>query len=586
MRFLFFIFLLSYATTWGKIIFVDNKLSGLRLDSTHIQQSGDFVKKIFSTDSYNKYTRSSSGGNDKAYSNTLDAIIAVSPGDTIYIRNGVYNETYLYIDYKIYSENKQVWMMSYPGEWAILKGWRMHRASTNVNGGQIKYWNFSNFEVDSGSLSFGAPSHLTFRYLYVHDSPRGTGNDVYYGGGLCFWNRNTAPQNILVEYCYFKNNWNSNINFFSDYSYNPSIVKSSTAQKCNEIRYCYLEGSKHGILHKNNEFLCRDHTGEDMEYKELGDKIHHNIFVKVADHMVFAQDFMQIYNNVFDECVVHISQRFNSRREAFHVFCYNNLFLNSSLTVNHTNHSDNRSYVVNKSNRRLLNPYFYCYNNIFEGHNTKEQCHYPLDLLYTFHHEWNYKSIDWNTVFIDRNFFSGLAKTYPVFRAGDSPDIFNSTQMQVDFGFETRSTDRNIISENYSIDHSLAISDNNNLGNWGRNSSHEYISTVDIPNYLGHYEPGNNWVNQVFALETLANPGTVPTPFDPPVRINKPDDMINKNKLKNISGRYFNLQGRLVYPSRIHNKSGAIKKHNSNGIYLLNSDKFNDQNKNPSVTLF
>jgi len=497
---LFLVLVPSVQGQTGHVIYVDNSISSWPLNKD-MEISSGVNNTVKYTYTYDKATRSATGGNDTAYFKTLDAFQMMMPGDTVQIRVGVYDESYDYLDRKTYTEKSQAYIMSYPGEWAVLKGRRTHRA---LNG--VKYLNFSSLEITGGSLSIGSAQHCTFKQIYGHNSMVGGTGDEYIGGLICLWNNTpSAAQNNLFEYCYFHDNWNANILIFGDYVVNPAVLNESAVVKNNEIRYCLFDGenSGHSIQYKNPQFLINDpnHSGLPISWADMGDKWHHNVFRKAAAPIIFGQDFIQIYNNYFDSAAIAVVERYGGKREVQHVYMYNNTFNKCLVSLNH-NQSATQSYLVTVSGTRKLNPYFYYYNNIHRGYYNSI---YPIEILYSEHNIWQAEQIDFTTVFCNKNLFTELDPSYKLLRAGDENDLYTASQFTgiLDIGEALTITNKILNPSTYSIDSSIVLSGTSTTKNWGVNINHTYLAGVKIPSYIGHYEPGNNWMNIVLSLTKL-----------------------------------------------------------------------------------
>jgi hypothetical protein len=479
----------------GTVVYVDNTLSHLPVDT--ILSWYKFLDTAYGTRTYNPSKRTSIGGTKRAYNSLFHAFICVVPGDTIQMRAGTYEESFDFIDYRKFSQRKQGYLMSYPGEWAIIKGTLQYRG---IYGSQ--YLNFQDFEISGGCISVANPRHMSFQELYIHDNPVQPPGREYFGGGITLYNSDGAAQDNLIKNCWLTNNGNANIKLFGDYYSNPTLIDNKLALMHNEICYNYLQGATRTIHYKNLQFLCKDNNGSDMSNSGCGDKIHHNLIRNSSEPIFFGQDFMQIYSNIFQDLQIENGERYAGKREPFYVYIYNNLFVRSSLTINHNNNASDRSesYFVDTKGTFKLHPYSYVYNNIFFDMPTVEGT-FPIEILRS-DGEWNVNQIDLSTVHIGRNLFYPFLKTDWCIIIGYKMDQFSVYSVghfafpQTNFASSSGTLFSS--SQESHLNSSFSVDGNQTIQTCGINVAHTYLKNVAVPGYIGPFKDANNdWLDSL-----------------------------------------------------------------------------------------
>ncbi len=476
---------------------------------------------------YSIDNRNSSGSDGDAYTTLQGAISAVQAGDTIYMRGGTYNEFLTMNGIESGTSSAWITLTSYPSEWAIIDG--QHAASDHMfeydGSTNLRYWKFERFEVTGGGVNtlsvkgtafdLDAADHLIFRYMYIHDN-LGTGQ--YVNGGINLRQEQTAGQNILIEYCYFKDNGAtdnpncSHINFFSDYVENPLNVTNRAARD-NEVRYNLFEGSSESIHYKNMQYLCvDDHTGEDMSNKASGDKIHHNIFINQGLRPIFiAQDFIQIYNNIMIDTEGNNTQFMiqgisEDDREPFYATVYNNLIKNIKVGIYHDGNNggtnDNSNYAIPSEHKGR--PYFYFYNNIIENAGSEFNGRNDLNILFTYS-SWTENDIDMSSVHVENNLFYGRSSTDEIIDVGDDTNDYSAV------GYKSKgyssvlytSQDNGLhpAGESFKCVGSFLVDGTKTIEDGGIGGNHPYLSGITLPSYIGAVNPKDDaWVDGVLGL--------------------------------------------------------------------------------------
>lgn len=555
------ILFLIAATSNGRVIFVDNKLKSLPVDS--IVSQYNFTDTLYGTNKYNPDTTQGLNGSMKAYSTLFHAFLAMNPGDTVFMRGGVYTESIDYLDYRVFSAEKQGWIMSYTNEWAILNGSINYRAS-----GGAKFLNFERFEINKGHISIARSRNMTLKELYIHDNPPGVPGDEYINSGIVFWNSDNAAQNNKVTKCWLVNNGNANIKFFGDYYSDPSIVNKNIALSKNEISYNYLSGSTHGIHYKNLQFLCKDNTGEDMSLQDYGDKIHHNIITNVTSSSLYlCQDFIQIYNNVFDNVVIDFGEAYSSKREPFHVYCYNNLFVNSKINVNHNNTEGYKgTYIATAGSGKKLHPFFNFHNNVLKYDQSNSA---PLQIIKN--SAYSISDFDISSISLEKNLFYPAIKSDKPIIIGSSATGSYSPEELTAIGVSTTGNyflnNQNLFmaGKTYELNPSTVISSKetkNTIGTAGLDANHKYLSDVKIPSYVGPIPPNStSWLDSLLPGPNIK--AAIPLNKDVlPIKMN---DMYNTKKQgviqrQSISGKSFSLMGRQLGKNQLNLRNTGFKR--------------------------
>lgn len=254
---------------------------------------------------YSITSRNCNGNNGNAYKTVQGAIDAMSGGDDIFLREGVYQEGHIGITPpKNGSPGNWSSLQSLGGEWAVLDGQRNIEidspafgsvigfgASGRSESEQIKYWKFERLEITGGGMSGsnsasgftgnGGPFH--FRYVYVHDNLADQCNNN--PGGLT----GVAWEDSIVEYSFFENNGSlsmethncAHLNIFSDYAPNAiaedgyPLPTTTISNARNEYRFNLFIGSYVAIKYKQDQFFTgRNPTGGNPyvdDFKTYGD---------------------------------------------------------------------------------------------------------------------------------------------------------------------------------------------------------------------------------------------------------------------------------------------------------------------------
>jgi hypothetical protein len=556
-RKLFFLLVLVCVGANARIVFVDNKLTNLPIDT--ILSWYEFLDTAYGTRTYNPSKRAATGGLNRAYNTLFNAFVASIPGDTIQMRAGTYTESLNFIDYRKYTLQQQGYLMSYPGEWAIIKGTLQYRA---VSGSQ--YWNFLRFEISGGCISIANARHMTFQELYVHDNPAQPPGNEYVGGGITLYNSDGAAQNNLIRKCWLINNGNENIKFFGDYYSNPAQIDTNIALMRNEICYNYLRGAVRNIHYKNAQFLCKDNTGQDMSDCACGDKIHHNFICNSSSSIILGQDFLQVYCNIFQNMEIDEGERSASKREPFYIYAYNNLFVRSSLTLNHNNNTSDlvESYNVDTNGTLKLHPYSYMYNNVFFAMPTAEGS-FPIEELRS-DGDWKIKQIDLSTVHIGRNLFYPFMKSDKVMIIGYKMDQFSIDSLngfavpQVNFASTTGSLFSN--SQESRLNAAFVTNGNQTIQTCGINVAHTYLKNVTIPSYIGPFKNAtDDWLDSLIPASYLKAyvPVTADSFFTASVKLLPYQHILLRpaSVTRHIARGYYDVAGRRFSPDGICRKN-------------------------------
>lgn len=534
------LFLLLSLPGWGANIYVDNQLTSDLAGPTNYY---DPTKGMGDT-------CSSTGVTTKGYSTIQSAINAMSAGDKIYIRGGTYQEGHINIPTSKnasgpWTEGNYNYLGSYPGEWAIIDG---QGTISNDNRGTvlgqigyafpyngITYWMLERLEITGGggpsteyAYGFvGSWGPFWIRYCYIHDNyvrDGGTGGTFANGGlsGYCW-------QDSIVEYCSFarngcldsSNNNVSEINIASDYLY-ATIVgngfdptsNGGRHNMRNTYRYNYFELSRgsHGIKYKAGQYFSGKSEATVQEtYNTYGDKIHHNIFLDaLSGGIKTSQDFIQIYNNIFDGCVSAIKIGETSDYDVYKGVTYNNTIIDGTQRALFRLHKEYFEGQIDAY-------YGYDYNNILDnGADYDGNAELGINAI-----DWETDEDDYSTYVGDRNYFYRPAGTSTqkanVFSAPDNV-YFTTAEYMAEYSGTT------LWNNDYDAENLLyagtsgaskyiprdrgahIISGATTIANGGYNAAHPYLSGVTIPRYVGAVNPSDSdWVAGVLSLATYTN---------------------------------------------------------------------------------
>ncbi len=511
---------------------------------------------------YDPATGICGSGSDLVYSTINAAVQAVTPGDSVIIRGGTYEENSILLDT---NQNGSAWtsacgtgsencfntIASYPGEWAIIDGTNTGNPDEPYRGaifcGDIssptasnfrKFWKFERFEITGGMAIGGASANgialtggpLWFRYLYIHDNnPTSSSAN---SSGI----RIQEPNDVIIEYCYFKDNGyegtdrnSANITFYADYNHVDIVTNgfdpedsANVGARSNTIRYNLIEGSAVGVKHKSFQaFSSRTGSGE-MTYQDWGDDWHHN-FVTGANQngLLGEQDFMQIHNNIVEDTVIGISSDYAlDSRQVFKPVYYNNTIINSSKSgVVHF------SYKVGGISPDFNYNYSYTYNNLTDSFSTDNTVYQSFSVASAY----TATSMPTTGSYITKNYAhnpdGGI--TTDLYSLGITRYTNTEFEAQTEtasprVGYvkaydsgdtlfvDTTGADQYITRGVHEIESGTTIADG------GLGGAHPYLSGVTIPSYVGATNPDDNgWVAGVLALDvsyfTNAEAGSEPS---------------------------------------------------------------------------
>lgn len=523
-------------------LYVDNKLT------------------VSSTTTYSIANRSNNGKNGKAFKTIQMALDQMNIGDVICIRGGTYLERKITLPY---SKNGSSWnkgnfntMISYPGEWAILDGQKNIVVESGHSpyllgwsGSQpLRYWKFERIEIRNGATAdgknaagfFGNYGPFIFRYCVFRDN-------------ICNYDGNNPGaivgyvwQDCLVEYCYFYNNgvnsshWNgAHLNIFSDYKNNEIAQNGFVNKNAHTMGNTYqynLFVSKTGpgvaIKYKNETFLTGRNPsgghGYNDTYKNRGDHIRYNIFKNTLNFAVLAkQDFIQIYNNIFDSCYYAMSVGEWGKGTIYRPAVYNNTILGGGKFGMFFSHYQYYTF----QERRI---YHYAFNNIVSNcADDWNSCDITLE------RDPKFTTALIDSFKIDRNFIHrpatnkydsdgskvfwyGYTTSDPVTRhtLSSYSSMFPGSKLYVAQNDNSGSPFSGTSgTSRYMTRGAYSFSDGKTIANAGKNIKHPYLPNQTIPAYIGATNPndanGNRWVSEVMNLVNLG-PNTVVNPVPEP----------------------------------------------------------------------
>lgn len=512
----------SYADT----IYVDNKLT------------------VSSTKTYSIRDRNGKGSNGRAFNSIQMALDSMTTGDVICIRGGVYTGNRITISN---SKNGTSWntgkfntMMSFPGEWAIIDGQRkltQMSGSTpyllgNTTSNPLKFWRFERLEIRNGASAdgknaygfFGNQGPFHFRYCVIRD------NIVDYEGNNPAGIAGYTWMDCVVEYCYFYNNGavtnhrnSCHLVIFSDYDNEEHAKNGFVNKNLHTMGNCYrynlfvsASGPAVAIKYKNDTFLSGRNPSEghgyDDTWKNRGDRIYKNIFRKSLDYAVSArQDFVQVYNNIFDSCFGAIAVGDWWKATTYKATVYNNTVRGKGAQGLFFSHYKQYPY-------QEQNIIQYAYNNIVDNCGDdwdKDDITLEWDPQFTSAVVDSFR-IDRNIIYrpsankYDANgtyvfWFGSTANPSTRYTISTYKNIFPDSRLY--YAKEdaanplfsgTSGANRLITRGEYKL------SDKENIANSGKNISHPFLSGVKIPGYIGATDPNDNkWVSVVLNLVNL-----------------------------------------------------------------------------------
>jgi PKD repeat protein len=480
-------------------------------------------------DGTNGHSYTGTPGAGYGYATIAAAITAMSGGDDIYLRSGTYTGHTDLAPAKNGSASDWSSIQSYPGEWAVLDG--NNALSNTYDGGgscvlgyskasgssakaaKTQYWIIERLEIKNGRttdtnwasgiwINFGP---VKLRYLYIHDNYV-TGTPGYFmnnGAGGYMW------QNCLVEYCWFANNGilnstnnnNGHITIATDYVENPASVDINNAVQKNEFRYNFFDDqSVYAIKYKNAQWLSLSHTGTHLTYQGYGDKIHHNYIYSMSGAGLYAcQDFIQVYQNVIDECpFTEIQGMYQADRNVYYPTVYNNLIQQSRLTFEFDNDSDGSSWTPSSSNPIKAN--LYCYNNILDTTGNASDGRKDLNIM----PNWEGWDIDdaeitMTNCHIERNLFWSRASTASTITVGSvSSSTINqysaagfATAGYATTNYQNTTSGLHTTGEAHLLNFDFIVSGSTKISNGGIGGNHPYLTGVTIPSYVGPFNPSD-----------------------------------------------------------------------------------------------
>lgn len=495
------------------------------------------------THTYDKTSRADGSGSAWAFKTVQMAIDSMSKGDTVQMRGGTYQNGRTTIpSSKVgtsWTNGNFNTLMSYPGEWAILDG--EAKEACVIYGTTAKYWDFYNFEVKRGVSEDSLDAHgllfysspLKLRWLYVHDNiAKWSGNNP---SGIAIY----TPQSSIVEYCYFKNNGNtdmiqyngSHLQFFSDYMIEPIEldgfqVSSNDGNHMmkNIVRYNYFGDSAYfGFKQKSHQFFsgrnkANGHSLQDT-FCTYGDDISYNIFKSNMVGMNTNQDFVQVHHNIID-CQLGVlqSQSFGDYKPVF----YNNYMkmgfvLNNSLWIN----------TISPAFSPDSNMFCYYYNNIIDSAQSWSDAQdfnvNSVSGLFDslkIKNNWSYKAQSNSSdpsgdLFILSNDFTNVTK-YTIAQFESALPTFSQYFNQTSTSIWQGSTGPS----HYKTQGDFVISGTTTIANGGIGGTHPYLDgdwfgrstdydgnpvpNITLPSYLGASDPtteaSNLWIDTVLGL--------------------------------------------------------------------------------------
>ncbi len=361
------------------------------------------VNTVFSADYYISPTGSDSSGDGSISSPWFSIDIAlnkyrndgvnsrVGPGDTLYMRGGVYDVTAMTlndgatnrIQTNTNALTSAITVMSFPGEWAIFDGGNATDSNTGrrIMGTNSPNYNiiFQNFEmryarttaINSYEMGNNNPSFIgcVFKNLYIHGC-KDTNVDANPSG------MRLDMQDSVIEYCKFYDNGttgsahhnNANLILYNSYQNAEGEEETATqARKSNVIRYNVFDGAGTGIKDKGDSNFVTTSSPDESNAIWAND-IHHNIITNTrGDAYYSVQDFVKFHHNLILNCNngVRLHAPAETTKSMWWNEIYNNTFVNmkswaiaveteSSSASSPLNHTIKNNLFYNATSAALL----------------------------------------------------------------------------------------------------------------------------------------------------------------------------------------------------------------------------------------
>lgn len=495
---------------------------------------------------YSTQNRTCSGSDGNGYNTIQKAVNNMKTSDDIYIRGGTYFENVLVSASTAPNGTASDYasMQSYPGEWAVVDGGHNEQytigkdRSGRDNGNDLAYWRFEKLEITGGTrVDGGAGLYISggpfiVRYNYIHDnvSPNAGENP----GGIVGY----TWKDSIIEYNYFENNGMSSgtdgnaahIAIFTDYLWDTTgkngFTNSIPSVRRNEIRYNYFSGSTIGFKHKGTQYFTGRNTASaskdyDDTYQDWGDKIHHNYFTGQRRVSVMTyQDFVQVYNNIFDAVPEAITIGEQPDDQMYQAVTYNNTIVNPTYKGIVRYGCNSYSYAENEDH------YGGDYNNLIDSSDKK----YGFWFTGTAINVLAGCSDSRNPYFTNPDISNYISSNNYFYRA-DDPDIFKYGEVYytaAEFEAQTETGAPRVAYSNsfnagnplyagttyankYITIGSHLIEPSITIANGGIGTPHPYLSGVTLPSYVGAVDPNDSsWVADILCLteiETLKKGG-------------------------------------------------------------------------------
>jgi len=421
-------------------------------------------------------------------------------------------------------------LTSYPGEWAILQGTAGYDAvvgwvtASSGTGSERRAWKLERLGITQGPYSGiginGGPFWI--RYCHIYNNGKNAAN---YDENLSGINIRRSSYNI-IEYNYFYSNGDTASNNpghivnYADYLYSSGTFGLDIANRNNIVRYNYFAGTaKNGIHDKAAQYLAdydevnpTDQHGPgkitDFTNREHGNKYHHNIFEDCRGDAIYSsQFFQQVYNNISDGAPITTHAN-STERPKFGLCFYNNTVIDNSISIT-------AGYDRVED---AFQPRFFCVNNIVtRGISTGYTASIGLAAEASFRRSpavgaCNLDDFDWAGTTVDRNLIHDpVSSTYhfSLYNSyGGTKECKNSRWITTTAFNTLRSvTNYNnstsgLFSSGYMTDGTFVVSGSTTIADGGIGGAHPYLSSVNIPSYVGAVNPDDNaWVAGVLALD-------------------------------------------------------------------------------------
>lgn len=494
------------------------------------------------TGNYSTENRSCSGSAGNAYDTIQQAVDNMNTSDDIFIRGGTYYENVLIKGSTTPNGTTDDYasMQSYTGEWAVIDG--QNKAQYVIgkprngrdDGNDLAYWKFERLELtggtdganDGGAGLYVSGGPFIVRYCSIHDNLATSEANNPSGISGYTWT------DSIIEYNYFDSNGeiggsagnSANIALFSDYLWattrESGFTDSKPSQRKNEIRYNYFSGSSIGYKHKGEqEFTGHNTASPATDYvnthQKWGDKIHHNYFTGQSRVSVMSfQDFVQVYNNIFDAVPEAITIGEQPDGQMYQAITYNNTIvdpgykgivrygcdMNYSFVENEAHYGADYNNLIDSSNKTWGLWFEGTGINVMSGcSNSRNPYFANADISnYAGSNNYFYRARNPDVIKLGPTYYTAANYEGQTKTGGAKVAYTNPFDADNLLFAGTTYANKYITLTSHNIEGSTTIA------NGGIGGPHPYLPSVTIPSYIGAVDPNNNgWVAGLLCLTDI-----------------------------------------------------------------------------------